>query len=103
MEWQAKRGPSKIIQEREAMVAAIEEAGAEMRASGALTEWFAMCEERVRRVSATVNGALFAELLREGGHKEPDCADIFREGKNSMKHPMQRNMFCVQEPRCTKN
>ena len=75
---------------------AIEEAGAEMRASGALTEWFAMCEERVRRVSATVNGALFAELLREGGHKEPDCADIFREGKNNMKHAMQKNiMLCT--------
>ena len=53
-----------IIQEREAMVCAIEEAGAEMRASGVLAEWYAMCDERVRRVSATVNGALLAELLR---------------------------------------
>ena len=70
------------------MVAAIEKAGAEMRASGMLDEWFAMCDAKVRRVSESVNGALFAELPREGGHKEPDCADIFREGENTIKHAM---------------
>ena len=104
MEWQAKRDPSKIIQEREAMVAATEEAGAEMRASGVLAEWYAMCDERVRRVSETVNGALLAELLREGGHKEPDCADIFREGKNSINTQCRETCFVcrrrdVREPK----
>ena len=55
------------MEQREAMISAIEEAGAEIRASGALEDWFESCDERVRKVSETVNGVLFSELLREGG------------------------------------
>ena len=78
--WQAKRSAAEIIQQREAMTSAIEEAGVQIRASGALEKWFEGSDEKVKDVAETVNGVLLSELLREGGHREPECANIFREG-----------------------
>ena len=63
------------------MTSAIEEAGVQIRASGALEKWFEGSDEKVNNVAETVNGVLLSELLREGGHREPGCANIFREGR----------------------
>ena len=63
------------------MISKIEEAGAEIRESGALTEWFEGCDEKVKKVTELVNGVLLSELLRKGGHGDLECAEIFREGK----------------------
>ena len=63
------------------MTSAIEEAGVQIRASGTLEKWFEGSDQRVKKVSETVNGALLSELLREGGHREPGCANIYREGR----------------------
>ena len=78
--WQAKQSAAEIIEQREAMTSKIEEAGAEIRASGALAEWFRGCDEKVKAVAELVNGLLFSELLHNGGHVDPECAEIFREG-----------------------
>ena len=68
------------------MTSATEEAGVQIRASGALEKWFEGCDEKLKKVAETVNGVLLSELLREGGHKEPACANIFREGGSNAKH-----------------
>jgi len=59
--WQAKRSAAEIIEQREAMTSKIEEAGVEIRASGALAEWFSGCDEKVKAVAESVNGLLFSE------------------------------------------
>ncbi len=51
------------------MTSAIEEAGVQIRASGALEKWFEGSDEKVKKVAETVNGVLLSELLREGGNR----------------------------------
>ena len=63
------------------MISKIEEAGAEIRESGALTKWFEGCDEKIKKVTELVNGVLLSELLQQGGHADLECAEIFREGK----------------------
>ena len=82
----------------------IEEAGAEIRESGVLTEWFKGCDEKVKRVAEPVNGVLLSELLQKGGHADLECAEIFREGKFAILGARRAlHSLFAQARRCMKN
>ena len=86
------------------MISKIQEAGAEIRESGVLTEWFEGCDEKVKKVTEFVNGVLLSELLQQGGHADLECAEIFREGKFAILRARRAlQSSCAQAQRCTKN
>ena len=86
------------------MISKIEEAGAEIRESGVLTEWFEGCDEKVKKVTELVNGVLLSELLEKGGHADLECAEIFREGKVAIIEARRAShSLFAQARRCMKN
>ena len=104
MLWQAKRSAAEIIEQRETMISKIEEAGAEIRESGVLTEWFKGCDEKVKKVAELVNGVLLSELLQKGGHADLESAEIFREGKFGILGARRAlHSLFAQARRCMKN
>ena len=86
------------------MISKIEEAGAEIRESGALTKWFEGCDEKIKKVTELVNGVLLSELLQQGGHADLECAEIFREGKFAILRARRAlHSSFTQARRCMKN
>ena len=86
------------------MISKIEEAGAEIRESGALTKWFEGCDEKIKKVTELVNGVLLSELLQQGGHADLECAEIFREGKFAIFGARRAlHSSFAQARRCMKN
>ena len=86
------------------MISKIEEAGAEIRESGALTKWFEGCDEKIKKVTELVNGVLLSELLQQGGHADLECAEIFREGKFAIFGARRAlHSLFAQARRCMKN
>ena len=78
------------------MISKIEEAGAEIRESGALTKWFEGCDEKIKKITELVNGVLLSELLQQGGHADLECAEIFREGKFVILKRGRRSTVCLR-------
>ena len=68
------------MNEREAMISALERADRAMRASGTTTEWFEGCDATTVAVSGTVNGPLLEALLEAAEYKDMRCSELFREG-----------------------
>ena len=52
-----------------------------LQKNGERDKWFSTASEDTKRLTATVNGPLFEQLLKEAGHPDVKCADLFREGK----------------------
>ena len=48
--------------------------------NGERDKWFEAASEETKRLTATVNGPLFEQLLEEAGHPDIKCADLFRVG-----------------------
>ena len=101
LRWQAERSAEQIMAEREGMIAALEEAAHEMRASGAVKEWNAGCDGEILQVcdlisqcsasvsaavlpswevSRGVNGLLLEQLAAVTGHVDAQFVEFFRKG-----------------------
>lgn len=61
-------------------MAGLEDAGSQLRASGACDAWFGSCDDITRRVSDGVNGPLFTRLLEATGYVDVECVELFRTG-----------------------
>ncbi len=80
LQWQAELTLTEIMQQRECMVAQLERADAELRASGRCAQWFSGCDATTLAVSGTMNGYLLQELVTVSGHCDTECANFFRSG-----------------------
>ena len=79
--WQGAREPWDIMQQRENILERIEAQAQALLKSGERDKWFSNASEDTKRLTATVNGPLFEQLIKEAGHPDVKCADLFREGK----------------------
>ena len=80
LDWIAQRSTENIINEREGMIAALEEAGRRMWASGLAEKWYEGVDPMLRAAAGQVNGHLLEQLLRATGYHDWRCAHLFREG-----------------------
>ena len=71
LQWVAARTPEEIIELREHVMSQIEEAGARLWRSKGVNRWMGGAETGVQRVSRSVNGSLFEQLLAQ-----LDCGDV---------------------------
>ena len=99
IDWLAARTPQQIISEREAMIIKLEEASGAMWASGLCEQWFCAADDKIKDVSAGVNGPLFTALLRALDYVDTGCTQLLREGTL---HSLLgvRNMSCCVCHRC---
>ena len=68
------------MREREDMMCAIEEAAAAMIREGTCDAWRDTMDSEVKDVVASVNGPLFASLLKKGGYVDAGCVESLRTG-----------------------
>ena len=80
IEWIAAREPSVVMNEREAMVAKLEEADRAMRETGHQQLWFKGADPSVVQVAGECNGFLFEQLLRASGYRDVECVNLLRDG-----------------------
>ena len=80
LRWTAEKETDEIINLREQMIGAIEEADARMRKSGVCESWYEQTSPDVRKVAGETNGRLFASLLAATEYCDVEAADLFRRG-----------------------
>ena len=80
LQWTRKRRPTQVIEEREAIICAIEKRGAEFKQNGQAASWLSGGCKAATSVSLTVNGPLFEVLARESGHSDAQACDILKNG-----------------------
>ena len=80
IKWQATRGPSEVIEQREEMLVALERAGETMRETGHVEEWFSDCDPHVRKLCHEVNGPLLETLAKASGYGDAECVELLRRG-----------------------
>ena len=80
LEWQAARSPKQIMEEREAVICALEDACARMFKSGLVADWYAGCDENIKTLCRVVNGPLLEQLAKITQHCDPVCIEFFRVG-----------------------
>ena len=68
------------MREREDMMCAIEEAAAAMISEGTCDAWRDTMDSEVKEVVDSVNGPLFASLLKKGGYVDAGCIESLRTG-----------------------
>ena len=79
----AERSAEQIMDEREAMICKIEEAGAAMRASGLCDEWLRDKDCDFKAVVGQANGPLLSALLDASGFSASSCVDVLRTGMHA--------------------
>ena len=80
LEWVAQRSSDEIIAERNRTMWRIRSMAKRMRDSGATSHWFRGSDAITQQVAGCVNGPLFEQLVREAGHVDLDCVEMFRKG-----------------------
>ena len=80
LKWQMERDPATVRAEREQMITQIENANARMWQSGLRDQWFAGCDDGVKRVCEGVNGHLMHELLVAFKYHDAECVELLRQG-----------------------
>ena len=80
LEWQASRSAQTVIEERERMIRAIEQADAKMRGTGWRDQWFCGSDPIITSLSGEVNGQLMEDLAAGIGFPVMECVEYFRTG-----------------------
>ena len=76
-------------------MAGLEDAGSQLRASGACDAWFGACDDITRRVAGGVNGPLFTRLLEATGYVDVECVELFRTGSASCRELVAHRPLAV--------
>jgi hypothetical protein len=79
-QWVGATASAEVMQHRERVIARIEAAAAEHRASGHCQKWFGNADRGVMRVAEGFNGPIAEELAAECMYSDAACINIFREG-----------------------
>ena len=79
--WIAQRSPDDIMEEREKMIAGLEEADRAMRSSGCCQAWHEGVDDETLKVSGHTNGLLLSRLLEAVRYCDPGCALLLKEGR----------------------
>ena len=123
VQWQAKRSTREVMEQRENMITQLERAGALMQKNGsvlcahvqkgrwALTPthpccqgvcdaWFADADADTTRVTGETNGHLLKTLLWSCGYKDLACAELLRNGVDSLQGARMTVWVAPLSPRC---
>ena len=74
--------------------------GEGFRVAGMCAQWFAECDEIIKKVSEGVNGQLFATLLQAKDYPDPECAELFRKGMGIMSQALSVQHICYMTVVC---
>mgnify|MGYP001498871569 CR=1 FL=1 len=65
---------------REEVICGLEKASVAIKEAGLNDEWLKNADTNVREIAESVNGYLFDFLLTVTEYRDPDAANLFREG-----------------------
>ena len=80
IEWTCGRTAQQAKDEREALIAQIEEVGKQYRNAGLCEEWLSRADPQTRKICSTVNGPLLEMLAQSIGYRDASCIDLLRNG-----------------------
>ena len=81
LDWQEERAPCEIMQERQDILDRLRLQARVLVQSGEREKWFMNASDAIKKLTITVNGPMFEMLIKEAGHPDTKCADLFRDGK----------------------